>query len=67
MVVVRERIPVSETSAVEVGLRGEACSPAPDEVDADGIVRWNVPLPPGGRRTITLVYTISANAKVNGL
>ncbi|CAL9670272.1 hypothetical protein SUDANB105_07466 [Streptomyces sp. enrichment culture] len=67
MVVVRERIPVSETSAVEVGLRGEACSPAPDKVDADGIVRWNVPLPPGGRRTITLVYTISANAKVNGL
>ncbi|MEV5726257.1 DUF4139 domain-containing protein [Streptomyces pharetrae] len=66
-VVVRERIPVSETSAVEVGLRREACSPPPDEVDADGIARWNVPLPPGGRRTITMVYTVSADAKVSGL
>ncbi|MFI8192056.1 mucoidy inhibitor MuiA family protein [Streptomyces sp. NPDC085946] len=67
VVAVRERIPVSETSAVEVALRRQDCSPAPDEVDADGIVRWNVPLPPGGRRTLTLVYEISANTKVSGL
>ncbi|MFI9613290.1 mucoidy inhibitor MuiA family protein [Streptomyces sp. NPDC052023] len=67
MVVVRERIPVSETSAVEVGLRTDICSPVPDEVDADGIVRWNVSLPPGGRRTVTLVYEVAANAKVKGL
>ncbi|WP_405011020.1 mucoidy inhibitor MuiA family protein [Kitasatospora sp. NBC_01539] len=67
VVAVRERIPVSEVSAVEVRLRGEACSPAPDEVDAEGVVRWDVPLPPGGRRTLTLVYEVSAASKVAGL
>ncbi|WP_228974601.1 mucoidy inhibitor MuiA family protein [Streptomyces sp. DH12] len=67
VVVVRERVPVSEVAAVEVRLRGEACSPPPDEVDADGIVRWDVALPPGGRRTVTLVYELSASAKVTGV
>ncbi|NJP49615.1 DUF4139 domain-containing protein [Streptomyces sp. SBST2-5] len=67
VIVVRERIPVSEVSAVEVRLREEACSPAPDSVDADGIVRWDVPLAPGGRRTVTLVYDIAASGKVSGL
>ncbi|WP_062645763.1 mucoidy inhibitor MuiA family protein [Streptomyces maremycinicus] len=67
VVVLRERIPVSEVSAVEVRLRKEACSPAPDTVDADGIAVWSVPLPPGGRRTVTLVYELSASAKVAGL
>ncbi|MER5309338.1 DUF4139 domain-containing protein [Streptomyces sp. NPDC002773] len=67
VVVLRERIPVSEVSAVEVRLREDACSPAPDAVDAEGIARWDVPLPPGGRRTVTLVYELSASAKVAGL
>ncbi|MFI1648389.1 mucoidy inhibitor MuiA family protein [Streptomyces avidinii] len=67
VVVLRERIPVSEVSAVEVRLRKEACSPAPDGVDADGIGRWDVALAPGGRRTVTLVYELSASAKVTGL
>ncbi|MFD9373810.1 mucoidy inhibitor MuiA family protein [Streptomyces sp. NPDC060020] len=67
VVVVRERIPVSEVSAVEVRLRKEACSPSPEAVDADGIVRWDVALPPGGRRTVTLVYELSASSKVAGL
>ncbi|MFJ4467012.1 mucoidy inhibitor MuiA family protein [Streptomyces sp. NPDC089424] len=67
VVVVRERIPVSETSAVEVNLRAKACSPAPDEIDADGIVRWNVTLPPGGTRSVTLVYDVTAGAQVSGL
>ncbi|MFE9674311.1 DUF4139 domain-containing protein [Streptomyces sp. NPDC006259] len=66
-VAVRERIPVSEVSAVEVRLREEACAPAPDSVDAEGIAHWNVVLPPGGRRTVTLVYEVSASAKVAGL
>ncbi|MFD5267873.1 mucoidy inhibitor MuiA family protein [Streptomyces sp. NPDC058335] len=66
-VAVRERVPVSEVSAVEVRLRNEACSPAPDTLDAEGIARWNVVLPPGGRRTVTLVYEVSASAKVAGL
>ncbi|WP_338498233.1 DUF4139 domain-containing protein [Streptomyces sp. SJL17-4] len=67
VVVIRERIPVSEVSAVEVRLRKEACSPAPDAVDAEGIARWEVTLPPGGRRTVTLVYELSASSKVAGL
>lgn len=67
VVVVRERVPVSEVSAVEVRLLKEACSPAPAAVDAEGIARWDVRLPPGGRRTVTLVYELSASAKVAGL
>ncbi|MFD5563655.1 mucoidy inhibitor MuiA family protein [Kitasatospora griseola] len=67
VVTVRERIPVSEVQAVEVRLRRDRCAPPPDELDADGIARWEVPLPPGGRRTVTLVYEVSAAAKVAGL
>ncbi|WP_128978756.1 mucoidy inhibitor MuiA family protein [Streptomyces roseicoloratus] len=67
VVAVRERIPVSEVSAVQVRLRKEASSPAPDALDADGIVRWDVPLAPGGRRTITLVYEITAKGSVVGV
>ncbi|WP_333740436.1 mucoidy inhibitor MuiA family protein [Streptomyces sp. IBSBF 2806] len=66
-VVLRERIPVSEVSAVQTRVREDACSPVPDAVDADGIARWNLVLPPGGRRTVTLVYELSASAKVTGL
>lgn len=66
-VVLRERIPVSEVSAVDVRLRKEACSPLPDTVDDEGIAHWNLPLPPGGHRTVTLVYELSANGKVTGL
>ncbi|MFF0473800.1 DUF4139 domain-containing protein [Streptomyces sp. NPDC004284] len=67
VIALRERIPVSEVSAVEVRLRKEACSPAPDAVDDEGVVRWDVPLPPGGRRTVTLVYELTATAKVAGI
>ncbi|KOG25201.1 MULTISPECIES: mucoidy inhibitor MuiA family protein [Streptomyces] len=66
-VVLRERIPVSEVSAVEVRLHKDACSPAPDVVDAEGVARWDLALPPGGRRTVTLVYELSASGKVTGL
>ncbi|WP_411104730.1 DUF4139 domain-containing protein [Streptomyces sp. cmx-4-9] len=67
MVVLRERIPVSEVSAVEVRLRKDGCSPAPTAVDAEGIVQWDVALPPGGKRTVTLVYEVTASGKVSGL
>jgi uncharacterized protein (TIGR02231 family) len=66
-VVVRERIPVSEVAPVEVRLREDACSPVPDAVDSEGIVRWDVTLPPGGRRSLTLVYELSASGRVTGL
>ncbi|MFC5666273.1 DUF4139 domain-containing protein [Kitasatospora misakiensis] len=67
LVAVRERVPVSEVAAVEVRLRKEDCSPVPDAFDTEGSVRWDVPLGPGARRTLTLVYEISASAKVAGL
>ncbi|WP_329204275.1 mucoidy inhibitor MuiA family protein [Streptomyces sp. NBC_00683] len=67
VVALRERLPISEVSAVEVRMREEACSPAPDAVDAEGIARWDVTLPPNGHRTLTLVYELSASAKVTGL
>ncbi len=67
VVTVRERIPVSEVSAVEVRLSRERCTPAPDAVDAEGIVRWDLALAPGARRTVTLVYEVSSSAKVVGL
>ncbi|CCK24962.1 hypothetical protein BN159_0583 [Streptomyces davaonensis JCM 4913] len=66
-VVLRERIPVSEVSAVDVRLRKEDCSPLPDTVDDEGIARWDIALPPGGRRTVILVYDISASGKVTGV
>lgn len=66
-IVLRERMPVSEVSEVDVRLRPEACSPVPDTVDDDGIVRWSVSLAPGSRRTVTLVYDIVASSKVSGL
>ncbi|MFR0355049.1 mucoidy inhibitor MuiA family protein [Streptomyces sediminimaris] len=67
VVTLRERIPVSEVSAVEVRLREEACAPPPDAVDPDGIAHWDLRLAPGGQRTITLVHEISASGKVTGL
>ncbi|MFE2581084.1 DUF4139 domain-containing protein [Streptomyces sp. NPDC059378] len=66
-VVLRERIPVSEVSAVEIRLSKDACSPAPGTVDTEGIASWTITLPPGGRRTVTLAYEVSASGKVTGL
>ncbi|MZD04416.1 mucoidy inhibitor MuiA family protein [Streptomyces sp. SID5785] len=66
-VTLRERIPVSEVADVDVRLREDRCSPAPDGVDAEGIVRWDLTLPPGAHRTVTLVYDVVARAKVTGL
>lgn len=66
-VVLRERIPVSEVSAVEVALRADACDPAPAEVDAEGIVRYDLRLAPGERREVRLMYELSASGKVTGL
>jgi hypothetical protein len=66
-VVLRERIPVSEVSAVEVKLRADSCEPRPDEVDAEGLVRWTLRPAPGERCRIDLVYDITATSAVTGL
>ncbi|MHA6762882.1 mucoidy inhibitor MuiA family protein [Streptacidiphilus sp. PAMC 29251] len=60
VVAVRERIPVSELSAVDVRLDKERCSPPPDSTDAEGVVRYELTLGPDDRRTLTLGYEISA-------
>jgi uncharacterized protein (TIGR02231 family) len=67
VVTVRERIPVSEVSAVQVRLHEQRCDPRPAEPDAEGIVSWRLPLAPNARRTITLVYEVSASTRVTGL
>jgi uncharacterized protein (TIGR02231 family) len=66
-VVLRERVPVSEVSAVEITVKTDACVPPPDSVDAEGIVRYDLTLAPGERREVTLVYELSASGKVAGL
>ncbi|BBB00779.1 hypothetical protein RVR_7916 [Actinacidiphila reveromycinica] len=65
--VIRERVPVSEVSAVEVRVRTDASSPAPDEVDDEGIVRYTLSLGPGERRELTLVHELTASSSVTGL
>ncbi|HEY5836763.1 mucoidy inhibitor MuiA family protein [Streptomyces sp.] len=66
-VVVCERVPVSEVSAVEVRVRAESSLPEPDEVNAEGIVRYVLRLGPGDRREIDLVYDVTASSAVTGL
>ncbi|SHM34244.1 mucoidy inhibitor MuiA family protein [Actinacidiphila paucisporea] len=66
-ITVRERVPVSEVSAVEVDLRTADCQPPPDSLDAEGIARYTLRLPPGAHREITLAYDITAAASVTGL
>jgi hypothetical protein len=63
-VVVRERVPVSELSAVEVRIDKERTAPAPDAVDDDGVVRWEVTLAPDERRTLRLRYDVVAGRGV---
>ncbi|MFI7008467.1 mucoidy inhibitor MuiA family protein [Streptomyces sp. NPDC050145] len=66
-ITLRERIPVSEVANVDIRLRKESCTPPPDTLDPEGIARWDLTLPPGGRATVTLVYEVVAGAKVTGL
>lgn len=66
--VVRERIPVSEVSAVEVHLRTQACHPEPAEgPDAEGVVCYALRLAPGERQEIVMEYELRASGAVVGL
>lgn len=66
-ITLRERVPVSEVSAVDITLRPADTAPTPDTVDDQGIVRWTLPLPPGAREEIALAYDITAAGSVTGL
>ncbi|HJK92112.1 MAG TPA: DUF4139 domain-containing protein, partial [Polyangiaceae bacterium LLY-WYZ-15_(1-7)] len=61
-----ERVPVSELKEVKVEVDAEATTDGA-RPDRDGFVRWTVELPPRGRRTLTLVYTVSRKSDVRGL
>ncbi len=63
-IVLRERIPVSELAAVEVRLVKEQCDPPPSDLDADGILRYDLTLAPDARRTLTLSYELIATRAV---
>jgi uncharacterized protein (TIGR02231 family) len=67
VVVLRERVPVSEVSAVEVTIRSERCDPPPDEVTPEGVALFRLPLPPGAHRELTFTYTLTAAPSVQGL
>ncbi|MCY1047736.1 mucoidy inhibitor MuiA family protein [Corallococcus sp. bb12-1] len=64
---VEERMPVSEVEAVEVALLKDAAKPAPTKVSEEGIVRFQLNLPPRSRQTVAFGFTVSSAAKVSGL
>lgn len=66
-ITLRERVPVSEVSAVDITLRPADTAPTPDTVDAEGIARWTLTLPPGARDEIAFAYDITAAGSVTGL
>ena len=64
---VQERIPVSEVDKVVVNFDKEKTKGAPKGPDDDGIVKWDVTLPPFGHETLVLHYTIEKHKDIKGL
>ncbi|RKG50553.1 mucoidy inhibitor MuiA family protein [Corallococcus sp. AB011P] len=64
---VEERMPVSEVEAVEVALLKDATKPAPSKVSDEGIVRFELSVPPRSRQTVAFGFTVARAAKVAGL
>jgi len=63
---VTERVPVSEIEQVEITVdpQGTTGARTPDK---DGFVTWDMTLPPHGRETLELTYTIRKRKAVTGL
>jgi hypothetical protein len=61
-----ERIPVSEIEAVSIVLDTKETEPSA-KADDQGIVAWDIELPPHGTRKVKLVYRITAASDVRGL
>ena len=61
-----ERIPVSEIEKVTVTIDEKETSPKA-AADEQGIVGWNIALPPKGTQKIRLVYVLVASSDVQGL
>lgn len=64
--VVEERIPVSEIGDVQVEWVKKEATP-PTSIDPDGIVRYQLTLEGLAKRELSLVYEVSAAARVQGL
>ncbi|MBN8228134.1 mucoidy inhibitor MuiA family protein [Corallococcus macrosporus] len=64
---VEERMPVSEVEAVEVSLLKDATKPAPTKVNADGIVRFELTVPPRSRQTVTFGFAVASTSNIVGL
>ncbi len=60
---VRERVPVSEIEQVEVLVDREGTSQA-NRPDADGVISWQIELPPGGTRSLRLAYAVRKRSGV---
>ena len=76
VVEVTERVPVSEIEKVEIKLAAPDAWTLEDDdvvvirertIDADGLVRWQVEVPPRDRRAVLLEYRIRAHTSVVGL
>ncbi len=63
---VTERVPVSEIEQVEITVDPKETTGA-KAPDKDGFIAWEVTLPPHGRETLQLTYTIRKRKAVTGL
>ena len=61
-----ERLPVSEIEQVKVTLVADKTSGAP-KIDVDGLLSWNMALPPRGRMRLGLVYVTAFAPGVTGV
>jgi len=64
---VRERVPVSEIDKVKIRVNDQKTTGKPQGPDDDGILRWQVKLPPFGHQTLELHYVIEKHKDVKGL
>ena len=62
---VTERVPVSEVEKVQIAFNKEKTSEGCSEPDKNGMVSWNIKLPPRGRKTMELEYTIKKHKAVS--
>ena len=63
--VVTERVPVSEVEKVQITFNKEKTSEGCKEPDKNGMVSWSVKLPPRGRKTLELEYSIKKHKAVS--
>ena len=64
---IEERILVSEVKEVEVKLVAKDTRPAPSSVSKEGILRFELAVPPHEQQKVEFAYEISAAANVAGL